>query len=88
MMDKLFRTHVLLHSTTQEFQSAKKEGSGIITRLADSFHNMSASLMMKNRLPEFNDITTYVYAFGEKLGTMERISQRIVKEQCGKNSGT
>lgn len=68
----------------EEFQSAKKEGAGIITRLADSFHNMSASLMIKNRTPEFSDITNYVYAFGEKLTTMERISQRIAKEECGK----
>ena len=67
----------------QEFQAAKKEGTGLISRLADSFHNMSAAYMMKNRSAEFSEMTTYVNVFGEKLGVFDRISQRIVKEQYG-----
>ena len=67
----------------QELQAAKKEGSGLISRWADSFHNLSASYMMKNRGDEFSGMNDYVNAFGEKLSVLERISQRIVKEQYG-----
>ena len=68
----------------QEFQAAKKEGTGVMTRLADSFHNMSAAYMVKNRVPDFVEATAYIYLFGEKLGVLDRISQRIVKEQFGR----
>ena len=51
--------------------------------MADSFHNMSASYMMKNRSAEFTVMNEYTLAFSEKLGVLDRISQRIVKEQYG-----
>ncbi|KAI0229395.1 Sorting nexin-30 [Lamellibrachia satsuma] len=72
---------IFLTAKQSELQAAKKEGSGLISRLADSFHNMSASYMMKNRADEFSSMNDYVNAFGEKLAVLERISQRIVKEQ-------
>jgi len=67
----------------QEFQAARKEGVGVMSRLADSFHNMSAAYMMKNRDTEFDDITAYVNAFADKLAVTDRISQRLLKEQYG-----
>ena len=51
--------------------------------MSDSIHNISASYMMKNRSPEFTLIYEYVQNFAEKLGVIDRISQRIVKEQTG-----
>ena len=69
----------------QEFQAAKKESSGLLTKMADSFHNMSASYMMKNRSAEFVVMNEYINTFSEKLGVLDRISQRIVKEQYGKD---
>ena len=39
--------------------------------------------MMKNRGDEFSAMNDYVNAFGEKLAVLERISQRIVREQYG-----
>ena len=68
---------------SQEFQAAKKEGSGFMTRMADSFHNMSASYMMKNRSAEFAATNDYINLFAEKMGVMDRISQRILKERYG-----
>lgn len=69
----------------QEFQALKKEGSGIMSRLADSFHNMSASYMVKSRPTEFANLADYVQSFGEKLGTIDRVSQRVLKEQYGEH---
>ena len=51
--------------------------------MSDSIHNISASYMMKNRSPEFTLIYEYVQNFAEKFGVIDRISQRIVKEQTG-----
>ena len=68
----------------QEFQAAKKESSGLLTKMAYSFHNMSASYMMKNRSAEFVVMNEYINTFAEKIGVLDRISQRIVKEQYGK----
>lgn len=44
---------------------------------------MSASYMMKSRVPEFDDMTVYVQTLFDKLGNIERISQRVLKDQNG-----
>ena len=40
--------------------------------------------MMKNRSPEFTIMYDYIHALSEKLGVIDRISQRVAKEQSGK----
>ena len=54
-----------------------------MSRMADSFHNISASYMMKNRGQEFVVMEDYMKSFGEKLAALDRISQRILKEEYG-----
>jgi len=76
------------HCDFQEFQSHKKQSTGLFSRVGDSIHNMSSSYMLKYRKPEFAVMQDYMLAFGEKLGSIERITQRIVKEQGGKNSNS
>ncbi|XP_013413026.1 sorting nexin-30 isoform X2 [Lingula anatina] len=78
-----FNEHLKVFLTAKqfEFQAYKKQGSGFISRTADSLRNLSASYMMKNRSPEFTMLQEYIQTFGEKLGTMDRIQQRLVKEQ-------
>lgn len=68
----------------KEFQSHKKQSTGLLGRVSDSLHNMSSSYMLKYRKPEFAAMQDYILAFGEKLANIERITQRIVKEQTGK----
>lgn len=55
-----------------------------MTRMADSFHNMSASYMTKTRPTEFITMQDYINNFSDKLGVIDRISQRVVKEQYGR----
>lgn len=76
-----------LTSFVQEFQAAKKESTGLITRWADNFHNLSAAYMVKNRHLEFHDLTTYINTLAEKLAVADRVSQRVVKEECGQYIG-
>lgn len=54
-----------------------------MSRWTESFHHLGVSYMMKNRPPEFGVMSDYIYTFSEKLGVMDRISQRIMKEQYG-----
>ena len=58
-----------------------------MSRMADSFHNISASYMMKNRAQEFVTMEEYVKTFSEKLASLDRISQRILKEEYGRLKG-
>ena len=44
---------------------------------------MSASYMMKNRGAEFENAHDYIHSLSEKLAAIERISQRILKDQTG-----
>jgi len=64
-----------------EFAAHKKEGPGILGRMTSTFHNIAATYMMKSRAPEFDQMNEYINKLGEKLGSVERISQRINKEQ-------
>lgn len=72
---------VFLTAKAWEFNAHKKQGQGLISRVSNSIHNMSASYMMKNRPPEFSVMHEYVHTFGEKLASIDRITQRILKEQ-------
>ncbi|KAK7492932.1 hypothetical protein BaRGS_00015879 [Batillaria attramentaria] len=78
--DKNFQ--VFLTAKAWEFQSHKKHGKGIISQVSDSIHNMGASYMMKNRPPEFGLMHEYINIFGEKLGVMDRIATRVLREQA------
>ncbi|XP_029640927.1 sorting nexin-30-like isoform X1 [Octopus sinensis] len=77
--DKHF--HVFLTAKAWEFNAHKKKGQGLISRVTNSLHNISASYMMKNRPPEFAVMHDYVQSFGDKLASVDRITQRILKEQ-------
>ncbi len=41
--------------------------------------------MMKNRSPEFSIMNDYIHNFSDKLGVLDRISQRILKEEYGES---
>ncbi|CAL1548533.1 unnamed protein product [Lymnaea stagnalis] len=77
--DKCFQ--IFLTAKAWEFQAHKKQGSGFLSRVSDSLHSMSASYMMKNRPPEFAVMHDYITLLSDKLGVMDRISQRVSKEQ-------
>ncbi|XP_055884371.1 sorting nexin-30-like [Biomphalaria glabrata] len=77
--DKCFQ--VFLTAKAWEFQAHKKQGSGFLSRVSDSLHIMSASYMIKNRPPEFAVMHDYMTLLSDKLAVMDRISQRVAKEQ-------
>ncbi|PVD23207.1 hypothetical protein C0Q70_16470 [Pomacea canaliculata] len=82
--DKNFQ--VFLTAKAWEFQSYKKQGKGFISQVTDSIHNLGASYMMKNRPTEFALMQEYINIFGEKLGVMDRIATRVLREQADYHS--
>ncbi|XP_071135185.1 sorting nexin-7-like [Mytilus edulis] len=78
--DKSFQ--VFLTAKAWEFQAYKKQGTGLLGRVTDSLHNISASYMNKNRPPEFVVMYDYIHALSEKISVMDRICQRVSKEQA------
>jgi len=51
--------------------------------MSTSFHNLAAVYMMRHRTQEFEQVREYVAALGEKLNSVDKISQHIHKERQG-----
>jgi hypothetical protein len=51
--------------------------------MSTSFHNLAAVYMMRQRTQEFEQVREYVISLGEKLNSVDKISQRIHKERQG-----
>ncbi|KAL8566798.1 hypothetical protein ACOMHN_005749 [Nucella lapillus] len=82
--DKNF--YVFLTTNASEFQLHRKQGKGIISQVTDSVHSLGASYMMKNRPVEFSLMHEYVSVFGDKMGVMDRVASRALKEQTDYHS--
>ncbi|XP_076439906.1 sorting nexin-30-like isoform X2 [Babylonia areolata] len=82
--DKNF--NVFLTAKASEFQSYRKQGKGIFSQMTDSIHNLGASYMLRNRPAEFTHMYEYVSVFGEKMGVMDRIAGRVLREQTDYHS--
>ncbi|XP_014679416.1 PREDICTED: sorting nexin-30-like, partial [Priapulus caudatus] len=72
---------IFLTAKASEFASHKKTGYGFIHKVGDSLHGIAAGVMMKERPQEFVTVADYVATFTEKLGNVDRIAQRIQREQ-------
>jgi hypothetical protein len=51
--------------------------------MSTSFHNLAAVYLMRQRTQEFEQVREYVTALGEKLNSVDKISQHIHKERQG-----
>ncbi|PNF32709.1 hypothetical protein B7P43_G11595 [Cryptotermes secundus] len=71
-----FPTHLI-----PEFLIHRKSRQGFLGRMSTSFHNLAAVYMMRQRTQEFEQVREYVTSLGEKLNSVDRISQRIHKER-------
>ncbi|XP_061418520.1 sorting nexin-30 [Lethenteron reissneri] len=60
----------------------QRRGASLLSRVSESVRLVAgAGGRPKARPPEFTAMSDFVEAFGQKLGTLERIAQRILKEQ-------
>ncbi|CAG2066428.1 unnamed protein product, partial [Timema podura] len=65
----------------QEFSIHRKSRQGLLGRMSSSFNNLAAVYMIRQRAPEFEHVREYVTMLGEKLSSIDKISQRIHKER-------
>ncbi|XP_012670567.2 sorting nexin-7 isoform X2 [Clupea harengus] len=73
---------VFLSAQAWELTSHKKQGPGFLTRMGETVRAVAASVRgVKNRPEEFNSIQEYVEAFSQKMTSLDRITQRITKEE-------
>lgn len=68
----------------QELASHKKQGPGFLSRMGETVRAMAATVRgVRNRPEEFNAIQDYVENFNVKVTSLDKITQRILKEKRG-----
>lgn len=73
-----------LHLNLQELASHKKQGPGFLSRMGETVRAVAATVRgVKNRPEEFNAIQDYVDNFSVKLTSLDKVTQRIIKEKRG-----
>ncbi|XP_033636674.1 sorting nexin-7-like isoform X3 [Asterias rubens] len=72
---------IFLTAKAWELTTHRKAGAGIVSRIGSTIKTTTSAIMLKNRSPEFTIMTEYIGMFGDKMSSVDRISQRILKEQ-------
>ncbi|XP_078575563.1 sorting nexin-30-like isoform X4 [Branchiostoma floridae x Branchiostoma japonicum] len=75
-----FNENLTIFLTAKELASHRKQAQGIMGKMGSSMRSMAAGYMLKNRSPEYATMQEYVNTFGAKMGTIDRINQRLLKE--------
>lgn len=61
----------------------KRQGLALLTKVGESVKHVAGGYKLRARPPEFCAMGEYLDTFSQKLGTIDRIAQRILKEQSG-----
>lgn len=67
----------------QDLNAYKKQGIALLTRVGESVKHVTGGYKLRSRPLEFAAIGDYLDTFALKLGTIDRIAQRIIKEEIG-----
>lgn len=59
----------------------------LLSKMGESVKYVTGGYKLRSRPLEFAAIGDYLDTFSLKLGTIDRIAQRIIKEQLGKETG-
>ncbi|XP_061732957.1 sorting nexin-30 [Nerophis ophidion] len=59
----------------------KRQGLALLTKVGESVKHVAAGYKLRARPPDFCAMGEYLDTFSQKLGTIDRIAQRILKEQ-------
>ncbi|MBZ3878387.1 hypothetical protein SUZIE_147685 [Sciurus carolinensis] len=71
----------------KDLNAYKKQGIALLTRVGESVKHVTGGYKLRTRPLEFAAIGEYLDTFALKLGTIDRIAQRIIKEEIGAVSG-
>ncbi|KAG9351097.1 hypothetical protein JZ751_024987 [Albula glossodonta] len=73
---------IFLTAQAWELTSHKKQGPGFLSRMGDTVRAVANTVRgVKNRPEEFATIQEYVDTFAQKITSLDRVTQRILKEQ-------
>ncbi|KAM4722242.1 sorting nexin-7 [Rhinophrynus dorsalis] len=73
---------IFLTAQAWELTSHKKQGPGLLSRMGQTIKAVASSVRgFKNRPEEFTELVEYVDTFSQKINVLDKISQRIYKEQ-------
>lgn len=65
----------------------KRQGLALLTKVGESVKHVAGGYKLRARPAEFSAMGEYLDTFSQKLGTIDRIAQRILKEQSGIRRG-
>ncbi|XP_038660115.1 sorting nexin-30 isoform X1 [Scyliorhinus canicula] len=77
-----FNDHFNVFLTVKDLNPYKKQGLAFITKMGESVKYVTGGYKLRSRPVEFAAMGDYLDMFSQKLGTIDRIAQRIVKEQA------
>lgn len=73
---------VFLTAQAYELTNHKKQGPGFLTRMGETVRAVAASVRgVKSRPEEFTGMQEYAEAFSQKITSLDRITQRVIKEE-------
>lgn len=61
----------------------KRQGLALLTKVGESVKHVAGGYKLRARPAEFSAMGEYLETFSQKLGNIDRIAQRILKEQSG-----
>ncbi|XP_053268102.1 sorting nexin-7 isoform X1 [Pleuronectes platessa] len=77
-----FSQHFNVFLTAQELTSHKKQGPGFLSRMGETVRSVANSVRgLKSRPEEFTFMQEYVEDFSSKICSVDKVTQRIIKEQ-------
>ncbi|XP_051971157.1 sorting nexin-7-like isoform X2 [Xyrauchen texanus] len=73
---------IFLTAEAGELTSHKKQGPGFLSRVGETVRAVAAAVRgVRNRPAEFTVMQEYVEAFSEKMSSLDKVTQRIAREQ-------
>ncbi|KAK2859301.1 hypothetical protein Q5P01_003921 [Channa striata] len=77
-----FSEHFKVFLTAEDLTAHRKQGAGFLSRMGETMKAVANSVRgLKNRSEEFTEMQEYVEDFGYKISSLDRVAQRITKEQ-------
>ncbi|XP_062827923.1 sorting nexin-30 isoform X1 [Anolis carolinensis] len=76
-----FNEHFHVFLTAKDLNAYKKQGMALLSKMGESVKYVTGTYKLRSRPVEFAAIGDYLDTFSLKLGTIDRIAQRIIKEE-------
>ncbi|XP_030253530.1 sorting nexin-7 isoform X1 [Sparus aurata] len=77
-----YNQHLKVFLTAQELSSHRKQGPGFLSRMGETVRAVANSVRgLRSRPEEFTLMQEYVEDFSNKICSVDKVTQRIIKEQ-------